>query len=199
MNRPIFLLIILSLITMPLFALRGISESYQAETDGNYVLAHLIMQELLEQDKNEPFFQIRSAWLLYQMGKHAEALVSYQNANRLRENIDANIGIINCQLALGNWKDALSLGSMQVKLHPENTTLLGKAAYAAYMIKDYAKAAQFYTHIFQVYPWDMENRGYLVNNLYLSGDINGAKEHFRLLKKYYPQSAIITIYKGILE
>jgi hypothetical protein len=45
----------------------------------------------------------------------------------------------------------------------------------------------------------MENRAYLVNNLYLSGNIEAAKAQYKSLKKYYPQSQIVIDYREILD
>lgn len=199
MTKLMILILAIALLTLPILAQRVIADSYDAENRGDYPLAMQIMQELAAKDATDPFYQIRIAWLQYQQGLYPQALASYQAANRLKDNIDAHTGIINCQLALGNWSEALALGTVQSGLHPENPVLLGKTAYAAYMLKDYAKAADFYARILNAYPWDMENRGYLVNNLYLSGDLAGAREQFLLLKKYYPSSSVITIYKDILK
>jgi tetratricopeptide (TPR) repeat protein len=86
-----------------------------------------------------------------------------------------------------------------MEIPKQNPTLISKAAYAAYMLKDYALAAAYYAKAEALYPWDMENRGYLVNNLYLAGKTAEARKQYQLLKKYYPQSQIVSMYKDLLD
>lgn len=177
----------------------NISDSYSAEARYDFGTALLIMQDLIKTEPSEPFYQVRIAWLQYLSGQYADAIVSYQKAIALLDNLDAHLGIINCQLALGNYPEAMKLADIQIAIHKQNPTLYSKAAYAAYMQKDYAKAATYYNTMIAIYPWDMESRGYLVNNLYLAGNIQEATAQFVLLKKYYPKSPIIEQYKDILK
>jgi tetratricopeptide (TPR) repeat protein len=176
-----------------------ISESYSAEARYDFGTALRIMQELVVAEPNEPFYQVRLAWLQYLSGQYRDAIASYQKSITLLDNLDAHIGIINSQLALGNYTEAIRLTDIQLAVHKQNPTLYTKAAYAAYMMKDYAKAAAYYKSAIAIYPWDMESRGYLVNNLYLAGNIKEAKDQYTLLKKYYPKSAIVEQYKDILK
>ena len=62
---------------------------------------------------------------------------------------------------------------------------MGKAAYAAYMLKEYSQAADYY-NASSSSPLGYGDRGYLVNNLYLAKRVDEAKAEYRLLKKYYP-------------
>jgi len=90
------------------------------------------------------------------------------------------------------------LSDQILKSYPQSTTILAKAAYAAYMRQDYAGAAGYYAQIIKISPWDMEIRGYLVNNLYLSKDVENARKHYQKLKKYYPDSPIVKEYAKTL-
>jgi len=67
------------------------------------------------------------------------------------------------------------------------------------MLKDYGTAAEFFARITALQPWDMENRGYLMNNLYLSEQEDAAREQYLFLKKYYPQSQLLPNYQRIFE
>lgn len=178
---------------------KTITESYILEASTNFQGALKIMQNLSADDPGDAFYQIRIAWLQYLLGSYAESIVSYRKAILLKDNLDAHLGIINCQLALGNYREAIGEADLLLAVHQQNPTLMGKAGYAAYMLKDHALAAKYYTQSLQIYPWDMETRGYLVNNLFLSGKVAEAKSEYQLLKKYYPQSAVITQYKSVLE
>jgi tetratricopeptide (TPR) repeat protein len=199
MTKIITLLILISGIAVFLFGSPTIIDSYAAETKGDYTIALSIMQDILATDTSDPFYQIRVAWLLYLNEDYGKANEAYLKALKLKDSIDAQIGSINCQLALGKYSDALSQCVQQAKLHPENLILLQKGGYAAYVAKDYAKAADFFNRIADLYPWDMDNRGYLMNNLYLSGQISEAKKQYQFLKKYYPASQILITYKDVFE
>jgi tetratricopeptide (TPR) repeat protein len=174
-----------------------ITDSYNAETAKNYTRALQIMAEIAATDTNDDFYQLRIGWLQYLLGKYNEAIKSYTKSNTIAHSLDAQTGIVNCQLALGKWDDARELADQILKSYPQNTVILGKAAYAAYMKQDYAGAASYYLSIIRITPWDMEIRGYLVNNLYLSKDTENARKHYVLLKKYYPESLIVKEYAKI--
>lgn len=199
MPRLSLLILTVLIITLPLMAQRNITESYLAETRGDYDSALSVMQELKNSDPSDGFYQIRIAWLLYLKGNYGDACSAYQEAIRLDDNIDAQTGYVNTLLALGRYAEALDACRRLASLHPENPILLGKGGYAAYQLKDYRSAAEFYAQIARSYPWDMENRSYLMNNLYLSEQEEAAREQYQFLKKYYPQSALLPPYKVIFE
>lgn len=176
-----------------------ITESYTAEARYDFGTALRIMQDLTAAEPSEPFYQVRLAWLQYLSGQYKDAIATYQKSIALLDNLDAHIGIINSQLALGNYSEAMRLTDIQLAVHKQNPTLYSKAAYAAFMMKDYTRAATYYKSAIAIYPWDMETRGYLVNNLYLAGNLKEAKDQYDTLRKYYPKSSIVEQYKDILK
>ncbi|MFA7543297.1 MAG: tetratricopeptide repeat protein [Candidatus Cloacimonadaceae bacterium] len=175
------------------------AESYLQESKGNYELALQSMQRLKAKEPSDAFYQIRIAWLEYLLGQYDASLESYLAALQLKEHLDARIGVINCLLALGRYQELLGKVDTLLVAHPENQILLAKGAYAAYLAKDYRKAAEYYQKIIDISPWDMESRGYLVNNLFLAGKEVEALRQLRLLLKYYPHSSIIELYKDRLK
>jgi tetratricopeptide (TPR) repeat protein len=178
---------------------QSIQDSYQAEARGDYSNALLHMQKLVADEPDELFYSMRVAWLKYLSGDYQEALKLYQQGLSQLDHLDAHLGIINCHLALGQWEAALAKSEQLLPKHPQNTLIMGKAAYAAYMNMNYSKAAGFYASIAEIYPWDTENLGYWVSNLYLGGNIAEAKIQYAILKKYAPQSQIVIDYKGVLD
>jgi len=200
MNSKLFILAVLLLLLSNLAALLpNITDSYLQEEKGNFASALDIMLELQSAEPAEPFYQVRVAWLQYLLGRYDEAILTYRKAIALQDNLDAHLGIVNCQLALGKYQEAMAIADELLKVHAQNPTLMSKAAYAAYMKKDYALAASYYQKLIAIYPWDMESRGYLVNNLFLAGQEEEGKRQLVLLKKYYPQSAIVTQYSAKLK
>jgi tetratricopeptide (TPR) repeat protein len=199
MTKRLTLLVTILLFLGLLSAQSSIQDSYNLETNGNYAGALQIMQTLAGQEPSEPFYTIRIAWLQYLLGQYQAAISSYQTALQALDHLDAHTGLINCYLALANWNEAISIAEQQVRNHAQNPTLLGKLAYAYYMKRDYQNAALYYGRIVALYPWDMENRGYLLNNLYLAGRREEAQAQYLKLKKYYPASTIISEYRSIFE
>ncbi len=198
--KQLILCVMIALLTLAIFAEeRTINDSYNFEARSDFQNALTVMNELAAKDPTDAFYRVRIGWLQYLSGNYNDAILSYQQSIRLQDSVDAHTGIINCYLALGNYTDALKVADAQLLVHKQNPTLYSKAAYAAYQKKDYALTASYYARELEYYPWDMEVRGYLVNNLYLSGQTVEAKKQYQLLKKYSPTSSIITLYKGILD
>lgn len=198
MKHTLFIIAALLLLSS-LTALPNISDSYTQEDKGNFATALDIMVELRDAEPTEPFYQVRVAWLQYLLGRYDDAIASYRKSIALQDNLDAWLGIINCQLALGKYLEAMAGVDEQLKIHRQNPTLMSKGAYAAYMKKDYAKAAAYYQTLISFYPWDMESRGYLVNNLFLSAQDAEGIRHLNLLKKYYPRSAMVELWSHKLQ
>lgn len=177
----------------------SITDSYNAETARNYTRALQIMEDLNTSDPNDEFYILRIAWLQYLLGRYNDSLKNYQKSNNIFPSLDAQTGILNCQLALGLWNDAHNQAEQILKKFSQNIVVLSKAAYATYMLQNYRATADYYQRIINISPWDMEARGYLVNNLYLAKDIENARKHYQTLKKYAPDSAMAKEYSKIFK
>lgn len=193
------LLSLLILFSLQFLLATAIQDSYLAELSGDYAQAITHMQKLLQDDPTEVFYSMRTAWLYYLLGSYPQALELYQQSLTRLDHLDAHLGIINCQLALGQWDQALASSQRILPTNSQNTNLLAKAAYAAFMNKAYGTAADYFGYIVAISPWDLENRGYWVNNLYLSGNLPEAKKQYRILKKYHPDSLIVAELQGALD
>ena len=177
----------------------SITDSYNAETARNYTRALQIMEDLNTSDPNDEFYILRIAWLQYLLGRYNDSLKNYQKSNNIFPSLDAQTGILNCQLALGLWNDAHNQAEQILKKFSQNIVVLSKAAYATYMLQNYKATADYYQRIINISPWDMEARGYLVNNLYLAKDIENARKHYQILIKYAPDSAMAKEYSNIFK
>lgn len=193
------LLTLLILVSVNFILATSIQQSYLAEASGDYARALTHMQKLVREEPNEVYYTMRSAWLYYLLGSYPQALTHYQISLAKLDHLDAHLGIINCQLALGQWDQALAASQRILPQHSQNTLLLSKGAYAAFMNKAYSTAADYFGYIVAISPWDLENRGYWVNNLYLSGNLSEAKKQYRTLKKYHPESQIVIELQEVLD
>ena len=137
MNIRIIILALALSLTLPLLAqTRDIAQSYALESQADFIGSLEIMRELSAADPQEPFYQVRIAWLEYLLGRYERSISSYRKAIGLRDNLDARVGIINCHLALGDYRLALSATDSLLVEHRQNPQLLAKAAYAAYLLKE---------------------------------------------------------------
>jgi len=176
-----------------------ITTSYSAEAANNYTLALEKMKALEVIDPNDAFYKLRIGWLLYLSAKYNESLSYYQKSNKLSPCVDAQIGIINCYLYLGNWNDAILLSKEILQTYPDYTDVLLKAGYAAYMKKEYNQSINYYLKALIVSPYSFEARGYLVAAYYYNGNNTEAKKHYQFLKRYYPASPSVKDFAKILE
>ncbi len=100
----------------------SITDSYNAETAKNYTRALQIMEELVKTDPDDSFYLLRIAWLQYLLGRYNDAIKNYQKSNSILLNLDAQTGILNCQLALGKWDEARALAIIPEK-PPQNPVI----------------------------------------------------------------------------
>ena len=134
------LLTLLILVSVNFILATSIQQSYLAEASGDYARALTHMQKLVREEPNEVYYTMRSAWLYYLLGSYQEALELYQMSLAKLDHLDAHLGIINCQLALGQWDQALAASQRILPQHSQNTLLLSKGAYAAFMNKEIGRA-----------------------------------------------------------
>jgi len=200
MIRKVIILAILLAVT-GLFAQISVDirDSYNAETIGDYSRALEVMKKLAASDASDAFYQLRLGWLYYLLQDYDAGFTHYQRSHSNAANLDAQIGMLNCQLALGKWNDAITTANTILNQYSQNTAVMTKAAYAAFMKQDYRGAADYYQRVIRINQWDMEILGYLVANLYLSGQTAEAKKYYQKLKKYNPASTIITEYGKFLD
>jgi len=137
MNFRTLILSLALILTLPLLAqTRDIAQSYALESQADFIGSLEIMRELSAADPQEPFYQVRIAWLEYLLGRYERSISSYRKAIGLRDNLDARVGIISCHLALGDYRLALSATDSLLVEQRQNPQLLAKAAYAAYLLKE---------------------------------------------------------------
>lgn len=87
------------------------AESYRLENAGKYAEAQAAIEPLIARQPNNDFAVMRSAWLLYLQGKHAEAEKRYLKAAELNpRSLEAWLGVMLPQMAQYRWVDAMKSG-----------------------------------------------------------------------------------------
>ncbi|MCU0973960.1 MAG: hypothetical protein MUF80_08415 [Burkholderiales bacterium] len=87
------------------------AESYRLEALGKYADAQAALEPLWARQPNHEFMVIRSAWLSYLQGRHAEAEKGYLRAYELNpRSLEALLGVMLPQMAQYRWVEAITAG-----------------------------------------------------------------------------------------
>lgn len=204
MNRITLVSISLSLsLCGPLWAQNGdgqkLTASYAAEATGQYSDAIEVLKPLAERDTADAFYQLRLGWLYYLSGQYNVAQVYYQKSRQLTSSQEAEEGLLNCALARTNWDAVVNFGTTILKKYPQNSGIMAKTGFAYYSKKDYASAAEMYRRILDIYPYNLEAKGYLLSCQVLGGERLKAKATYRELKRYSPKNPFVLEYAKQME
>ncbi|WP_316737824.1 tetratricopeptide repeat protein [Pedobacter aquatilis] len=107
--------------------------------------------------------------VLYQQNKLKEALVQYQSALKLNEQVYAVWEqVINIQTLLGHYADAIRLGDEALAIYPNQASLYYYMAYALYKTGKYETAQSNLKNALQL---DVDNKSLQAQVYALQGDI----------------------------
>lgn len=107
--------------------------------------------------------------VLYQQNKLKEALVQYQSALKLNEQVYAVWEqVINIQTLLGHYTDAVKLGDEALTIYPNQASLYYYMAYALYKTGKYDAAQSNLKNALQL---DVDNKSLQAQVYALQGDI----------------------------
>ncbi len=171
-----------------------IVDSYYWENLGNYEKAIEVMTKLDNSYPNDHFYKLRLGWLYLNMGNYSSAETHYTESLKLKETFEAKEGLINTLFYLGKWSGAIDIGKQIIKISPDNFNALTKIAYSYYAVKDYANAAKYYQSASDIYSYNLEVLGYLLDSYHNSGNLIKAQEIFSKLYLYSPQNPFILLH-----
>jgi tetratricopeptide (TPR) repeat protein len=101
----------------------------------------------------------RRGWLLYRLGRYAEAVGAYNVAIAIEPSgIEARVAMMAPQMALTKWDDLASTAQEVLKRDPENYLALKHLAFAKFSAQRLSEAELLYRHLVQLYPGDVEMR-----------------------------------------
>jgi tetratricopeptide (TPR) repeat protein len=131
-------------------------KSYDYEKEGNYANS---IKELKKVYKTDDYFvNIRLGWLYYLGKEYAESLRYYQWAIHLKPySIEARFGCVKPLSAMEKWEEVKIQYLAIIKIDPQNTLASYWLGVIYYNRKDYAKAANLFMKIVNLYPLDYDS------------------------------------------
>jgi tetratricopeptide (TPR) repeat protein len=165
--------------------------SYDAEAAGKPQDALTALDSLPAPQHDGYVAQLRRGWLLYKLGKHAEAADAYAKAVALEpRSVEARVGALLPAMALRRWADVEAGAREAVKLDPANYLANLRMAFAVYNLGRYPEAAGIYRKLLDAYPSDVEVRSGLGWSLLKAGKGVEAAGEFRAVLDVAPRNTL---------
>jgi tetratricopeptide (TPR) repeat protein len=165
--------------------------SYDSEAAGKVAEALTALEGLPAPQRDGYVAQLRRGWLLYKLGKHAEAIEAYARAIAAEpKSVEARVGVLLPAMALRRWADVES-GAREVgRMDPGNYLANLRLAFAQYSLGKHADAAATYRRLAEAYPSDVEVRAGLGWALLKAGKAAEAAGEFRSVLEIAPKNAL---------
>jgi tetratricopeptide (TPR) repeat protein len=165
--------------------------SYDAEAVGKPQDALTALDSLPAPQHDGYVAQLRRGWLLYKLGKFAEASDAYAKAVALEpRSVEARVGALLPAMALRRWADVEAGAREAVKLDPGNYLANLRMAFAVYNLGRYPEAVTLYRKLLEGYPSDVEVRSGLGWSLLKAGKGVEAAAEFRAVLDVAPRNTL---------
>jgi len=164
--------------------------SYAAESKGDYDEALDLMKRVHVPRSGGYVLHLRTGWLLYLNGKHAQAVVEYRKASRLKPAaIEPLLGVMLPLMAERKWKEAMRVGLAVLEKAPADFTAQSRIAYIRYQQGRYPEAEKWYRKALEGYPSNVEMRTGLGWSLLRQNRFKEAEHEFRSVLNVAPDHA----------
>lgn len=165
--------------------------SYDAEATGKLADALASLDGLPSPQKDGYVALLRRGWLLYKLGRNAEAIDAYNKASAIEpRSVESRVGALLPQMASRRWADVETTAKDAIKIDPSNYLANLRLAYATYNLARYAEAAVLYRKLAELYPSDVDVRSGLGWALLKSGKAGDAVKEFRQVLEVAPKHAL---------
>lgn len=169
-------------ITTTLHYREEFKRSYQAEAAGKTDEALSAMQGLAAIDARNYLVNLRTGWLYYSKGEHAEAEKAYRAAIKsMPSSVEARLGLTLPLMALGRWDELETVTMQIVRVDQGNYYANLRLIYAMRMQRKFDAAQVVINRMQAWYPTDVN---LLVEQAFLqlaTGNREEAKETFRAI------------------
>jgi tetratricopeptide (TPR) repeat protein len=165
--------------------------SYDAEAAGKTQDALAALDAIPAPQQSGYVAQLRRGWLLYKLGKHAEAIDAYGRAVAAEpKSVEARVGALLPAMALRRWADVESGAREVLKLDPASYLGTLRLAYAVYNLGRYPEAAGIYRRLAELYPSDVDVRDGLGWSLLKMGKAAEALVELRAVLDVAPRNTL---------
>lgn len=165
--------------------------SYDSEAAGKNQDALAALDTLPAPQHDGYVAQLRRGWLLYKLGKHAEAVDAYGKAVAAEpRSVEARVGALLPAMALRRWADVESGAREVQKIDPGNYLAGLRLAFAVYSLGRYPEAVTLYRKLLESYPSDVEVRSGLGWSLLKAGKGTEAAAELRAVLDISPRNAL---------
>ncbi len=131
--------------------------SYTLEANGNYRGALAQVDQLATEGEDAYTLHLRRGWLLYNLGRYADAAAAYRAAiDREPTSVEARQGLALPLMALKKWKEAEAVCRDLLSRASGDKTGRGRLAYILYMSGRYSEAAREYEAVLEAHPSDTD-------------------------------------------
>lgn len=130
---------------------------------------------------------LRRGWLLYLLGRYADAVVAYEQAVLLEPtSVEARQGLVLPLMALKRWHEAQTACEALLRIAPTDYRGTSRLAYVLYNQGQYARSAERYRAVLEHYPSDVELRAGLGWALLKDGQLPEARATFAAVLEVAP-------------
>ncbi len=156
------------------------AQSEAAEQNGEISRALNEMLSILRVRPNDYVATLRAGWFHYKLGQYEEATVAYERATQLApQSIEARLGLTLPLMAQLEWARVETESQKLLRIAPNESTALGRLAWARYNQANYDKAEKVYKRLHALSPSDTEILLGLAWSQIKQGRTSEACTHFR--------------------
>lgn len=164
--------------------------SYDKEAAGLHLAALEALECLPGPARVSYIAELRRGWLLYQLGRHADASAAYARATELAPAaVESRLGRMLPLIADRRYAAAIAQGQEILALDPRNYLASLRLAYTHYLQGDHAAAVAGYAALMSAYPGDIEVKAGLGWALLKLGRTDEAIAQFRQVLAVAPRHA----------
>lgn len=166
-------------------------QSYDREGAGKLAESLSTLDTLPSARQGTYLAQLRRGWLLYRLGRFADAIDAYGKAIAVAPKaIEPRVGILLPQQALRRHADVEVQAKIVLAIDPLNYLATLRLAYSLYSQGRYGESAALYARLKDLYPSDAEVRSGLGWSLLKQGKSAEATRELRELLSIQPRHAL---------
>jgi len=166
-------------------------KSYDDEAAGKVDAAFADLEALRPTGNAGYVLELRRAWLLYQLTKHAEAIAAYGRAAQLAPGaVEPKLGALAPLAALRKWGEVVTTAGEVLAKDPGNYAARLRLAFAQYSQAKFADAESSYRALATQYPSDVEVRSGLGWALLKLGKTGDAQTVFAEILTVAPKNTL---------